>query len=203
MTAPPDTRTAERTDDDAATVRASTRDPELFAAIFDRYYAEIRSYVARRLSAEVADDVAANAFLAAFRKRGGFDAGQGTVRSWLYGFATKEVGTHRRTEIRRYRALARLGAEPDPRPSEDGAAGPVTAAELDGRLAAALAQLSTRDRDVLLLVALAELSYDEIAQALAVPYGTVCSRLNRARRQLRAALGATETTSDQKGQSHG
>jgi RNA polymerase sigma-70 factor (ECF subfamily) len=175
--------------DDAATIVASARDPERFAAIFDRHYAEIRSYVARRLSAEVADDVAANVFLAAFRKRGHFDAGQGTVRSWLYGFATREIGSHRRAELRRYRALARLDAEPGARPVAEGADGPVTAAELDGRLAAALARLSTGDRHVLLLVALAELSYDEVARALALPYGTVCSRLNRARRQLRAALG--------------
>jgi RNA polymerase sigma-70 factor, ECF subfamily len=189
--------------DDAATVLASTRDPDVFAVIFDRYYPEIRSYVARRLSAEVADDVAANAFLAAFRKRGHYDAGQGNVRAWLYGFATREVGTHRRTELRRYRMLARLGAQPDPRPAGDGAADPVTGAELDGRLAAALAGLSAKDRDVLLLVALAELSYDEVAEALAVPYGTVCSRLNRARRQLRAALGATCTPTDQKGHTGG
>jgi len=60
------------------------------------------------------------------------------------------------------------------------------------RLARALAGLSQEERDVLLLVALADLSYDEISDALSVPYGTVCSRLNRARKKIRAAL-------DQKG----
>lgn len=196
MTAPPDTTAAtspaDTTAEDAATLRASTQDSDRFAAIFDRYYPEIRSYVARRLSAEVADDVAASAFLAAFRKRGGFDPGQGSVRAWLYGFATREVGAHRRTELRRYRMLARLDAQPRPTPAPDGAAEPVTAAELDARLATALARLSTADRDVLLLVALAELSYAEIGQALSIPDGTVASRLNRARRQLRAALGAPQ-----------
>jgi RNA polymerase sigma-70 factor (ECF subfamily) len=43
---------------------------------------------------------------------------------------------------------------------------------------------------VLLLVALADLGYDEVAQALGIPYGTVCSRLSRARTRLRKALGA-------------
>jgi len=174
----------------ADALRASVGDPDRFAEVFDRYYLEIRSYVARRLSGEAADDVAANVFLAAFRRRGRFDAGQGTVRSWLYGFATREVGQHRRTELRRYRALGRLSAQPQPLPSPDGAAAPLTAAGIDARLAAALARLAVRDRHVLLLVALAELSYEEVAQALGVPYGTVCSRLSRARRQLRAALGA-------------
>jgi DNA-directed RNA polymerase specialized sigma24 family protein len=42
---------------------------------------------------------------------------------------------------------------------------------------------------VLLLVALAELSYPEVAAALGIPYGTVCSRLSRARRHVRGALG--------------
>jgi hypothetical protein len=49
--------------------------------------------------------------------------------------------------------------------------------------------LPAKDRQVLLLVALADLTYEEVAQALAIPYGTVCSRPNRARRQARAALG--------------
>jgi RNA polymerase sigma-70 factor, ECF subfamily len=42
---------------------------------------------------------------------------------------------------------------------------------------------------VLLLVALAGLDYQEVAQALGIPYGTVCSRLNRARRRVRQVLG--------------
>lgn len=52
----------------------------------------------------------------------------------------------------------------------------------------ALSRLSRGDRDVLLLTALADLSQDEIAQALNIPCGTVRSRLHRARRKLRQAL---------------
>jgi RNA polymerase sigma-70 factor (ECF subfamily) len=46
---------------------------------------------------------------------------------------------------------------------------------------------------VLLLVALADLTHAEVAAALGIPYGTVGSRLSRARRQLRAALGPRDT----------
>jgi RNA polymerase sigma-70 factor (ECF subfamily) len=67
----------------------------------------------------------------------------------------------------------------------------MAAAGMRGPLASALAGLKDRDRDVLLLFAYAQLGYEEIAAVLDVPVGTVRSRLNRARRQTRAALGTT------------
>jgi RNA polymerase sigma-70 factor (ECF subfamily) len=48
---------------------------------------------------------------------------------------------------------------------------------------------------VLLLVALADLSYPEVAESLGIPYGTVCSRLSRARRRLRESLGGASPAS--------
>jgi RNA polymerase sigma-70 factor (ECF subfamily) len=56
------------------------------------------------------------------------------------------------------------------------------------RLAGALAKLSAGERDVLLLAAWADLSYDELAAGLDIPLGTVRSRLSRARAKVRAAL---------------
>ena len=50
-------------------------------------------------------------------------------------------------------------------------------------------ELNRRDRDIVLLFAWADLSYAEIAEALDVPIGTVRSRLNRARAQLRELIG--------------
>lgn len=60
-------------------------------------------------------------------------------------------------------------------------------------IAGALAQLEPGDRDVLLLVAWAQLPYDAVAATLSIPVGTVRSRLNRARRLMRHALGADPT----------
>jgi RNA polymerase sigma-70 factor, ECF subfamily len=52
---------------------------------------------------------------------------------------------------------------------------------------------------VLLLVALADLSYAEVAESLGIPYGTVCSRLSRARRRLRESLGGAGQADRPKG----
>ncbi|MFG1962032.1 RNA polymerase sigma factor [Nonomuraea sp. NPDC049028] len=70
------------------------------------------------------------------------------------------------------------------------------AARFTAPLTGALAALKQRDRDVVLLIALGGLSHAEVASALNIPYGTVASRLNRARKHLRAALGALKEDID-------
>jgi len=74
------------------------------------------------------------------------------------------------------------------RPVADQATRRVAAQALRRQLSAALASLSPADRDVLLLVT-DGLGYAEIAQALGIPAGTVASRLSRARKKVREALG--------------
>ena len=59
-------------------------------------------------------------------------------------------------------------------------------------LAAALAGLAAGDRDVLLLIAWEQLTYQEVSQALAIPVGTVRSRLHRARTKVRQVLAGTD-----------
>jgi RNA polymerase sigma factor (sigma-70 family) len=159
-----------------------------FADVYERYFAEIHRYIAGRLGRDAADDIAADTFVIALHKRDGFDASRGTVRAWLYGIATNLVARQRRAEQRRYRALTRAGARDLAGQPEDHVSW-AAAEGLQPRLAAALARLSQEERDVLLLVALADFSHEEISQALGIPYGTVGSRLNRARNKIRTALG--------------
>ena len=176
---------------DARVIENSWADPEQFAAIFDRYFGQIHRYLARRVGSKLADDLAADVFVAAFAQRTRYDLDQECARPWLYGIATNLVGTQRRREQRYYHALARSAARQAVPPADAGdqVADRVSAAAAGPALAAALATLPPGDRDVLLLVALAELSYPEVAAALGIPYGTVCSRLSRARRHVRGALG--------------
>lgn len=180
---------------DLADLRGSLQEPERFTAIYDRYFPAVHRYVAGRLGPQIADDLAAETFLIAFRKRGDFDARRGALRPWLFGIATNLVADHRRAETRRYRALARAGAErPVASGPEDRVVRSVTAEGMQPRLARALAALSQGERDVVLLVALNGFAHDEVAQALGIPYGTVGSRLSRARTKLRAALDLEEET---------
>jgi len=176
---------------DAAVIEQSWTQPERFAAIFERYFAAVHQYLARRVGDKAADDLAAEVFVAAFAQRQRYDLARDCARPWLYGIATHMIGTHRRQEQRYYRALARSRGRDTSPSEEDRIADRASAAAAGPALAAALAALDTGDRDVLLLTALAGLDYQEVAQALGIPYGTVCSRLNRARRLLRAALGGS------------
>ncbi|MEV0232622.1 RNA polymerase sigma factor [Nonomuraea sp. NPDC050786] len=172
-------------------MKLSRRTPERFGEIYDRYVGEIHAYLGRRLDRQAADDLTAEVFLAAFKKRETFDPQRGQVRPWLYGFAGNVIALHRRTEVRRLAALQRSAGARDgsEHGHEDHVVTRLDAESAQGRLAAELRTLSDGDRDVLLLSALGELSHEEVAQALDIPYGTVGSRLSRARRKLRAALG--------------
>lgn len=181
----------------------SLTDPEAFAALFYRHAPAINRYVRRRLGAAEAEDVVADTFVTAFARRHRFDAERGDVRPWLYGLASQHIRNHRRAELRAYRALARLGADPLTEEFADRVEDRAVAQAAGPKLAAALARMSGQHRDVLLLVAWADLSYEEVAEALDVPLGTVRSRLHRARKTIRAALGDAEPDLNTEERDHG
>ena len=177
---------------DEALISASKGAPIRFGGLFERYADEIYRYIARRLGEEAAPDLVAEVFLIAFRGRTGFEPDRGLVRPWLYGITSHVISRHRRTEMRRNRALARLPEPPAAEPFEERAAERIDARTLRPGLAQALTRLSAAERDLLLLVAWADLSYDEAAQALGIPAGTARSRLHRLRAKLRGHLEARE-----------
>jgi RNA polymerase sigma-70 factor (ECF subfamily) len=170
-------------DDLAASLSQDAR----FTPIFERHLAEIHRYLAYRVGSDLADDLAAETFLQAFRGRRSFVSSEGSVIAWLYGIATNLVRHHLRDEQRRLR-LSHRAAHRDKSPS--------TGEEFVDRLGEravlddAFARLDRKARDVVILVAGAGLSYEEAAAALGIPVGTVRSRFSRARSQMRARLGA-------------
>ncbi|GAA3469222.1 RNA polymerase sigma factor [Nonomuraea roseola] len=175
--------------DDASVIARSLHEPEAFAEVFRRHAPDITRYVTRRLGEDAADDVAAETFLAAFRQRNSYDLARPNARPWLYGIATNLMSRHVRTEVRQLRVVERTGADPVTASFADRSDERVSAEAARRNLAGALAALPKGQRDTLLLVAWAGLSYPETAEALGVRLGTVRSRVNRARLRLRKALG--------------
>lgn len=179
---------------DAVVIESSWREPERFAVLFDRHAPYIHRYLARRAGRQVADDLLAETFLAAFARRHRYDLGHPGARPWLYGIATNLIGQHRRDEVRWYRIRQAAAAEPAVAGAglAERVAADVTAQAVRTLLAAALAGLPAGDRDVLLLIAWEQLTHQEVSRALAIPVGTVRSRLHRARMQVRQVLAGTD-----------
>ncbi|OJU95063.1 MAG: hypothetical protein BGO23_07350 [Solirubrobacterales bacterium 67-14] len=171
--------------------QVDVRDRKLFEEAFDQHYELIFRYLRRRINSELASDLTAETFFIALRDLDKFDPERGSIRAWLFGIASNQMKREKRREKRELRAFARTGVDP--------AASDLTAdsdRRLDARshqqeLAAGLASLETGDREALLLYSWADLTYEEIAQALGIPVGTVKSRIARARGKLRKHLGAS------------
>ena len=179
-------------------IRRSVADPEAFGHVFDRHAATIHRYLARRIGVTLADDLTAETFLIAFRRRNKYDMSYIDCLPWLYGIAANLLRGHQRAEVRQYRALARTGADPAyADASDDRVLARVTAADDIRALAGVLAELPAGERDVLTLVGQAQLSYPEVARALDIPVGTVRSRLHSARRRIRKAFPDLEGSDDE------
>jgi RNA polymerase sigma factor (sigma-70 family) len=176
----------------------SLRRPTVFEAVFTRHFAAVHRYAQQRVGVDAADEIAAETFLQAFDHRRRFDTTQPSARPWLLGIATNLMRRRWRDEKRQLAAYARTREEAA---GGSAAADCATAPQVTGvdrDLAAALAALTSDDRDALLLYAWADLSYQEIGDALAVPIGTVRSRISRARRRLREQLAPAPGSSDAK-----
>lgn len=171
---------ASQWESDSALIERSLSAPDAFSLIFDRHFEAVFSYLARRAGRVRAEDLAASAFTVAFERRRRFRPEADSARPWLLGIATNLLRNDWRSERRALELIGRLGAPEVAEHSDEGDRSP--------RLGVLLAGLDPDQRDVLLLYAWEDLSYEEIASALSIPVGTVRSRLARARARLRAGL---------------
>lgn len=166
--------------DDAGLVRRSKRgDRDAFGRLVSRYQAQVYRLVRGILGdAAESEDVTQEVFLKAYGNLGRF-RGDSSFYTWLYRIAVNEAIRARRR--RRGPLLADSLPEIEaPRPEEPAEGGPTLAA-----LERLLGRLSDEFRTIVVLRDLEGLSYQEIAETLEIPIGTVESRLFRARRELR------------------
>lgn len=177
-------------DSDGEVIARSLEEGERFAAIFDRHFARVHRFFAWRAGPDVADDLAGEVFRVAFERRATYATDRADCLPWLYGIAANLLRQRHRTGGRESRALARTAATSvtDGDELADEVAARVDAARRSTRVAALLDSLTEGERDAVLLAAWEGLTYDQLADALGVPVGTVRSRLHRGRRKLRAQL---------------
>ena len=171
---------------DAEVIGRSLDEPEAFGLIYDRHAATVLRFLGRRIGAEVAEGLVGELFRIAFERRKTFDVSRASALPWLYGIGSNLLLKHRRGEARRLRASARMAA--DEAPDRRTSAGALDARLLFPRVADAIEALPAGEREALLLFAWEDLPYQSVAEALELPIGTVRSRLNRAREQLRELL---------------
>jgi RNA polymerase sigma factor (sigma-70 family) len=163
---------------DSSMIRRSLADPRAFGAIFERHFDVLYGFARRRVGADLAEEIATETFTRAFDRRRTFDLRRNDARPWLLGIAANLLKRHWRTERRRLEAYARS--------ADRVSSPPHVLVRTD--VVAALDGLSRDERETLFLFAVADLTYEEIAEALAIPIGTVRSRLARARGRVRAHL---------------
>jgi RNA polymerase sigma-70 factor, ECF subfamily len=165
----------------------SIDDEAVFDANFRRYAARVHAYALRRSDAEVAQDVTAETFLIAWRRR---EDAPADPLPWLYGIARGVLANEHRAATRRGALLGRLASEP------------LETATQGHEVLGALARLSPRDGELLLLVAWEGLSIREAASALGCSAPTLAVRLHRARRRLARALADGSSRADATAQPH-
>lgn len=116
-------------------------------------------------------------------------AGKSSVRAWIFGIARRRAYKRLRRREPIHVALDAVDGEPSEEPGPEAA---LLASVDRALLARALEQLNSAHREALLLAFVHQLSYQEIAEVMDVPMGTVKSRLNGAKRSLRQLLSAEE-----------
>ena len=168
--------------DDILLRKAAAGDAAAFGALVRRHQSPLRGFLLRLTRGDhaLADDLAQETFIAAYRKLAQYD-GRGAFAGWLYAIAWSRF----RMELRKRRHDA-LGEEDVPDPCASAASG--SEARLD--LETAMAKLAPAERASLTLCFALGLSHEEAAMSLGLPLGTLKSHVARGREKLKILLAA-------------
>jgi RNA polymerase sigma-70 factor, ECF subfamily len=181
-------------DDAQLVTRAQEGDRAAFGALVERYQERVLNLCYRRLNdRDLALDATQDAFLKAYRGLARFRA-ESRFYTWLFRIAVNEAtSTHRRRARRRAGSLNAEGSEGErvPEPEADGSYDPqaeATRGDERSVLMEAISELEEDQARVVILRDVDQLSYQEVAEVLEIPLGSVKSRLHRARGALKTRL---------------
>ena len=154
---------------DSEIIQRSLGQPRAFAELFDRHARTVGGYAARRLGPDAGEDILSETFLVAFARRKSFDTSWDSALPWLYGIASRLIRKHRAREAKHFRSSVESAQREEHISQGDLES---TIARLDAEistreLAPRIAALSAKDRETLLLYAWGDLTYEEVAVALA------------------------------------
>jgi len=186
---------SEKRDSDADLIRRClANDQSAYKALLDKYRRQVLSLVWRMVNnREEAQDLAQEAFIRAFRSLGTFDVTR-SFPAWLFRITTNLcVDYYRRKKLSTVSLVQGADQEHDERLLDLESPGLGPDEELAGkeglaRLEMMVKALPAPYRIVILLRHQSDMSYDEIAEALNLPLGTVKARIHRAHRMLREKM---------------
>ena len=161
--------------------RPASTPSEAFEALYRRAFPRVYGYVATLLrDRSAAEEVTAQAFERAYRKRNGFRTSRGSQEAWLFGIARNAA----LDELRRRKRRAALEGDPE----DVYTAGPDEQADDAFRrqvVRAALGRLTPRERELVALKFAGGLSHEEIGRVLGISASNAGTRLHRTLGKLR------------------
>lgn len=164
---------------------ARNRDREAFAALFDHFAPRLKAYLMRSGAAPAAaDDFAQEAMLTVWRKAELFDPARARAATWIFTIARNRRIDALRRENRPLPVPEISLAAADPERPDD----LLEARQDEGRVRAALRSLKPDQIQVIQMAFFEDLSHAEVARSLALPLGTVKSRIRNAMIKLRDVL---------------
>lgn len=160
-----------------------------FGELFERHATSVYNYLFRRCGNwATAQDLTSIVFLELWRKRSDISLERDSALPLLLGVATNVLRNRRRAERRHRAALERMPAPSESWSPHEDVVEKLAEEERMRDLLHILGGLPKREQDLVVLCVWMELTYEEAADALCLPVGTVASRLSRAKRRLRGLL---------------
>jgi len=165
---------------------AQNRDRQAFAQLFDHFAPRLKSFMMRKnTSAELAEDLVQEAMIAVWTKAALYEPSKGSVTTWVFTIARNLRIDRIRRDV--HMPTTELGDYDEPSEAPEGEE-LLGRKQEDGLVARALNAIPEEQRQILVLSFVEDMPQSEIASKLAIPLGTVKSRMRLAYGHLRRIL---------------